>query len=128
MIEAIGRLSQRLENDPFFLASVLHSYVISQGIDATSLAQQLGCDVQALGIIGICRRPNLENFRSDVFQIAQRFNLNVEALAEIVRHVDSLKILRFAQPESALLMAARDATEQLPDGNGALDFSDQEQK
>ena len=128
MSEAIERLSQRLTNDSFFLASVLHKYAMNEGLDDVGLAQRLGCDVQVLGILGICRRPNPESFRSDVLRIAERFNLNVEALAEIVRRVDSLGILRFAQPERGLLMAARDASEQLSVESDDTNFPNEEQK
>jgi len=112
--ERLVALARRVRNDPFFLASVLHEYARSEGLEEADLAAMLACPVEMLATLSLCRRPRPEPplFRHDVELIATRFGVRAEVLASIVRHVDALTSMRRdAAVERGFLMAARDDDE-----------------
>jgi hypothetical protein len=122
-IDALGR---RVENDPFFLASALADYARSEHLDNEDLAAALGCAVETLGPLRLCRRPRPDPglFKQDIERIAARFGVDADLLAQAVRRSDALSSLRRAATGGrGLLMAARDrqAQEDVPsagDGEG----------
>jgi hypothetical protein len=99
---------------PDFLASALAEYARSEHLDDTGLAGRLGCSLETLTHLRLCRMPREEAplFWKDIEEIAQRFSLEAELLAEVVRRGQSLFHLRNDAPDqkqaSGFLMAARD--------------------
>src|SRR5262249_26150942 len=111
MVSRLGELARRVQSDPFFLASALADYANSEGLDEQGLARRLGCPVETLTSLGLCRRPHPEPalFRQDIDRITLRFGVKVDVLAEIVRRSDALSVIRQgAKSERGLLMAAQD--------------------
>ncbi len=111
MASRIDILARRVQSDPFFLASALADYARSEGLDEQGLAVVLGCPVETLGPLRLCRRPRPEPalFRQDIDRIASRFDVKIDVLAEAVRRSDALSSMRRgAKNERGLLMAARD--------------------
>lgn len=108
----IAALARRLESDAAFLAAPLAVYARSEALDDAGLAARLGCPVETLPLVRLCRRPRPDPlFGQDVERIADRFGLNSLALAEALRRVDALEALRIGQaPERGTLLAARDGT------------------
>ena len=114
----LDALIRRVEADSGFLAAALRDYTASEGLTDQDLAERLGCPVDALDAIRLCRRPRPEaaDFRQDVARIAERFGIRAAELARIVRQVDALAALRRDAPSDAgELRAARDR-ESDPDG------------
>ena|SRR5438067_34888 len=118
----LERLAQRVSDDPYFLAAVLHAYAIGEGLDDTALAAKLGCRPAALTRLRLCRapRPAAPFFWQDVQRIATSCAVNPESLAEVVRRGQSLMGMRGAAADPAsgapgTLLAARDG----PPGAGA---------
>lgn len=109
MIDGIDRFARRLRSDPFFLASALEDFAGSEGLDGAGLAAAVGCGIDELGPLGMCRRPRPEpeNFAEDVRRIAARFGLAEDRLAEVVRRSDALRAMREAESRD-VLAAARD--------------------
>jgi hypothetical protein len=119
MSESLRHLAARVADDPFFLAHSLAEYARSEGLDDAALAARLGCRVEDLPLLRLCRAPRTEpgEFRADVATIAERFGLNATLLAEAVRLGQGLAQLRqAAQPTGhpGYLLAARDAEEPPP--------------
>jgi hypothetical protein len=114
--DALDALAARAAGDPFFLASLLAAYARSEELDDAGLATALGCPVTELAMIRLCRVPRTDpkEFWEDVHQVAGRFGLNADRLAEVVRRGRVVTRLREAQPspEGGYLMAARDAEEE----------------
>ncbi len=111
MVSRINELASRVQSDPFFLASALADYARSEGLDERGLARRLGCPLETLGPLGLCRRPRPEPvlFRQDTGRITSRFGVKAEVLAEVVRRSNALSVMqRGAKSERGLLMAARD--------------------
>ena len=50
-------LARRVADDRFFLASALADYARSERLDDAGLAGALGCAVDALTTLRLCRRP-----------------------------------------------------------------------
>lgn len=111
MSRAIDELARRVQDDPFFLAAALLAYTQSEGMDDTALAARLGCPVEALSPLRLCRRPHAEppRFRDDVARIAARFGLDADCLSEVLRRADALDAMRRGDaPARGTLLAARD--------------------
>jgi hypothetical protein len=79
------RLARRVEDDPFFLAGVLRVYADAHGLDEQSPAGELGCAIETLPQLALCRRPASATFDQDVATIAARFRVDATVLAAMVR-------------------------------------------
>ena len=112
MAERLDALARRVQTDPAFLAAALADYACSERLDEHGLAAALGCPPEQLSPLRLCRRPRAEpagQLRRDVEQIAARFGVRADVLAEAVRRSDVLAALRReATGERGTLMAARD--------------------
>lgn len=111
MSTRVEALSRRVHGDSFFLASALADYLRSERLDEQGLAAVLGCPLETLVPLRLCRRPRPDapGFRSEIERIAECLGLKSDALAEVVRRSDSLAALRDATATGlGVLMAARD--------------------
>jgi hypothetical protein len=120
--ERIEALALRVREDPFFLASALEEYARSEEMAWEDLAGVLGCAPEQLGPLGLCRRPRSGDaaFLDEIARIAERFDLDMDALTAIARRADTLDAWRgriAAQriPSQGWLQAARDRDVPLPD-------------
>ncbi|MDB5308365.1 MAG: hypothetical protein JWO38_2567 [Gemmataceae bacterium] len=113
MSDALRHLATRVTADPFFLAHPLAEFARSEGLDDPGLAARLGCRIEDLTLLRLCRapRPEPKEFRADLAAVAARFGLDSGALAAAVRHGQGLATLRSAsRPDGppGTLLAARD--------------------
>ena len=117
MSESLENLAKRLEDDPFFLACALRLYAVSDDISESQLAAALGCSVEGLTYMKLCRMPAGEPkaFQADVERIATKFGVRADALAVIARRGEVLLKLRSAESTSAAFMAARDRNDPVED-------------
>lgn len=104
--------AHRAGEHEFYLASALIEYQRLRKMDEASLTQHLGCDLQTLDRLRLCRRPGEQSatFRTDVQAIAQRFGISAITLAQMLREIASLQAIRSADEAKSpsVLMAARD--------------------
>jgi hypothetical protein len=123
----LAHLAGRVADAPDFLACALAEYVRSERLNDTTLAARLGCSVETLLHLSLCRMPAAQAslFWRDVERIAARFLVNAEVLAEVVRRGQVLINLRNAEvgrtQEPGFLLAARDDSRQSkpPEGAGS---------
>jgi hypothetical protein len=97
------------------LGSVLDEYCRDEGLTREQLASFLGCNGESLAWLSLCRRPAGDQFAQDVIKIAGRFQVNPANLAQIVRRVDALAVLRRPHDikvDDPMLLAARDRDEE----------------
>ena len=114
MPRRIDALARRVRHDPFFLASALADYARTEQLDEGGLASRLGCSLDDLGPLRLCRRPRSDPalFRQDVAAIAARFKVNGDVIAEAVRRADAIAAMQQTPAQGhGLLMAARDRHE-----------------
>jgi hypothetical protein len=113
-------LAQRVADAPDFLAAALAEYARSEHLEDTGLATRLGCSVETLTHLRLCRMPRAQTplFWQDVEQIAQRFSIEADLLADVARRGQSLLQLRLGgsqtEAPSTLLAARDDAREEEP--------------
>jgi hypothetical protein len=109
MAEPLENLTVRLEADPFFVACSLRVFAQSKRFDDSQLAQWLGCPVQTLIPLRLCRAPSPESkrFKQEIARIAAVYELDPSKLADAVRAGQAIWQLRQA-PASGMLRAARD--------------------
>jgi hypothetical protein len=98
MSSHLAHLAPRLASAPAFLAYALAEYGRSERLDAAGIAALLGCSTETLTHLVLCRSPRAPAplFRRQVALIVQRFSVNPEALAEVVRRGQGLFHLRAA--------------------------------
>ena len=105
---SLARLAKLARTRKEFLASLLAVYQEQKKLDDQQLAEFLGCDVEALTHLALCRRPRLvPNFRPDIERIALHVQANPLRLMQLVRTAESLEDMRQEQNQ-AFLLAARD--------------------
>jgi hypothetical protein len=109
MTDPLAALAKRAEREPFFLASVLTAYAHSERLDDAGLAAALGCRVEELTMIRLCRAPRTDGgeFWEDVTAVAARFGIDPGRLAEAVKRGRVVLRLQAAAP-GGFLQAARD--------------------
>jgi hypothetical protein len=111
--DPLAHLAGRVEADLFFLAPVLALYARSERLDDAGLAAALGCPEDLLPRLKLCRPPRPEpgHFWDDVTRIADRFGLDPDRLAEVVRRGQAIQQMQSpgAAAEPGTLLAARDA-------------------
>lgn len=112
MNNPLETLAQRAEREPFFLASTLALFARSEILDEAGLCRFLRCPPESFAMLRLCRTPDEEPsaFQRDVKRIAERFDVDENALAEAVRRGQALQRLKQATAGGTLL-AARDARE-----------------
>ncbi len=127
---ALAHAVQRAVSHEFFLAGILHEYQQANQLDDDALAELLGCHLNDLPRLALCRRPATEQnaFIQDIEHLAQRFHLHGDQLAIVIRQVDSLRALRQqltstrnAQQMPGILRAARDRDQESADSLENLD-------
>ncbi|MCW3052304.1 MAG: hypothetical protein JWN14_1474 [Chthonomonadales bacterium] len=110
-----------LQDDTPLLASALHRYAVAEGQTWTELAQALGCSVDGLNQVALCRPPRPESFVADVEAIAADY-VDADHLLPLLRRLQvfaafaeraaEAPVDRNAEPGRAMLLAARDREEE----------------
>jgi len=103
--------ARRSSERAWTLGSALDEYRRSEGLTREQLSLLLDCSLDSLAWLSLCRRPAPEQFAEDVSMIAERFQIDASRLAQVLRRVDAVAVLRRAvnmQEEDPLLLAARD--------------------
>lgn len=121
MSEPLADLAARAAGDPFFLGFTLAEYARAEGLADDRLATHLGCPVEGLTMLRLCRapRPDPDGFRADVERVAERFGADPGSLAAVVRQVEGVIRLRdagAATADAGYFLAARDGD---PPGDGS---------
>ncbi len=111
----LEQAARRGSERPWTLGAVLSEYSRYEGLTREQLSSLLSCSLDSLAWLSLFRRPAPERFAEDVSKIAERLQINASKLAQIVRRVDAVAVLRRAvnaQEEDPLLLAARDRDEE----------------
>lgn len=110
MADQLTNLATKVEGDPFFVSGLLAAFAGSERLDDAGLAEHLGCRLEDLPILKLCRAPRDDPaaFRADADALATRFDLDAARLIDAVRCGRVILRQRGAGP---LFLAARDRGE-----------------
>jgi len=111
----LQRAGSRSAEHSWALGSVLDEYCRIEAMTVDQVAAFLGCSVDSLGWLALCRKPSREHFAEDISKIAERFHIEGKKLASIMRRVDIVAVLRRevdVEDANSLLLAARDRGEE----------------
>jgi hypothetical protein len=111
MAEQLTNLARRAEERPEFLAGLLAAFARSEDMDDAALADHLGCPVEQLPRLRLCRAPGDEQarMREDVARVAEHFGLREAVLRRVV--LRGRVVLRLRQAAGDVTLAARDREE-----------------
>ena len=104
--------ARRSTEHPWTLGAAFEEYCQLEGVTRDDVATLLGCSLDSLAWLSLCRRPPADRFANDVSRISERFHVDATRLAQIVRRVDVVGALRqptiSREDEERMLLAARD--------------------
>ena len=112
--EWLKTAARHSEDKDWMLGHVFARYRELEGRSPEQLAAELGCSLEVLHWLSLCRRPTGEEFTEQVLAITKRFAVDPLRLASVLRRVEVLDAFA-ARPEGgeaayedSLLLAARD--------------------
>ena len=110
----LERAAKRTSERDWTLGSVLDEFGRAERMTHEQVAAFLGCRVETLQWLALCRKPDADAFTENVRRIAERFKVDASKLAQLIRRVEALATLGRAKipEEEALLLAARDRDEE----------------
>ncbi len=106
--------ARRSAYEAWTLGHVFTRYRELEGRSHEDLAKALGCTLEVLHWLSLCRRPTGETFTEQVFVLAKRFEVDPLRLSEVLRRVEVMDALSArsdggeATDEDTLQLAARD--------------------
>lgn len=107
----LGEAARRGSERAWTLGSVLNIFCSTEGATREQVASLLGCSLDSVAWLSLCRKPRPDHFADDVARIAGRFQIEGSNLAQLIRRVDAIAALR--EPRDLgnvdpILLAARD--------------------
>lgn len=107
--------AQRSGQHTWTLGYIFEQYRKHERKSAEELAEDLGCPLEMLDWLSLCRRPDEEHFAEHLERIEKRFAVEPYRLAAVIRRVEVLDVLPASQEEGDVgeeffLLAARDHT------------------
>jgi hypothetical protein len=96
------------------LGHVIARYRQLEGCSEETLADALGCTLEALQWLSLCLRPEEAAFAEQASVIAERFSIDFEVLVQMLRRVevlDSLSARSDSTGNHGMRMAARDGSQ-----------------
>ena len=94
--ELLRDAARRAARNPFFLGYHLEQYKALQPLDDEGLARKLGCSVDTLVDLYLCRypHPHEENYQRHLQTIADRFSVSILGLISALQEVRAQAALR----------------------------------
>src|SRR5690348_11899280 len=109
--------AERAAAEPAFFAHALREYRAMYGLSLRSLATRIGCNIDDVTRLALCRRPDLSapKWREELDKIANYVHIDPQLLLQLLREVEALTVMRtvpstskaFPKHQPGLLAAAR---------------------
>jgi hypothetical protein len=110
----LERVARRSRSEPWTLGHAFERYRELEGRTQEELAKELGCTLEVLHWLSVCRRPEGQDFTEQASAIASRFAVELLPLVRVLRHVEVMeKLSQRDEPgedteEQPMQLAARD--------------------
>jgi hypothetical protein len=110
MANPLDEMAERSRHERFFFGCLLEQYAVVEGLDDAALAANLGCTVDDLRGLRLCRAPRDDRagLREDIGRVAAALGLNEGKLTRVVVRARATAMLR---GKGGSLRAARDRDE-----------------
>lgn len=92
--EWLGLAAHRSTEHSWTLGVVFEQYCRLENIPRAELATLLGCSLDSLAWLSLCRRPAADRFADDVSRLSERYSIDPSKLALVVRRIDVVGALR----------------------------------
>lgn len=115
--EWLKAAARRSTHEAWMLGHVFEKYRELEGRSPEQLAVELGCSLEVLQWLSLCRRPEGKKFTEQVDAIVKRFALDPLRLIAVIRHVEVMDALTarseggVAAEGGSRLLAARDRSQ-----------------
>lgn len=94
------------------LGGVLRKYADIEALTDTGLANELGCSLDTIRRLCLCRRPTQDRLEADIAVICERFGIDPGRIVALIRRVQAVEALGSGagadEEHDAMLLAARD--------------------
>lgn len=113
----LERAARRSQGETWMLGHTFERYQQLEGRSREELAKELGCTLDVLHWMSLCRRPAGQGFDEQVSAIAKRFEVELLLLVQVLRRVEVMDAhfarQREGEGEAAhpIQLAARDRSE-----------------
>lgn len=114
--EWLALAARRSTEHTWTLGYVFEQYMTREGKTREQLAEALGCSLDVLDWLAVCRCPAEEQFMVQLAQLKERFAVDTHRLAAVIRRVQMRAAFSANKGgevagEGPVLLAARDHTE-----------------
>jgi hypothetical protein len=112
--EWLERAARRSQSETWMMGHAFERYRELEGCSQEELAKKLGCTMEVLHWLSLCRLPEGQDFNAQATVIAHRFAVELLPLVHVLRRVEVMNALSKqrgageVQEEHALQLAARD--------------------
>jgi hypothetical protein len=86
--------AQRFAESPAFVGYWLEVYREREGLELPALAARLGCSVETVQHLSLCRQPRAEQWADDTAEIAQRYGIEQDRLADLLLDAEAYAATR----------------------------------
>lgn len=86
--EWLALAAHRSTEHPWTLGLVFEEYCRLENIPRAELATLLGCSLDSLDWLSLCRRPAANRIGDDASRLSERFSIDPSKLALVVRRID----------------------------------------
>jgi transcriptional regulator with XRE-family HTH domain len=115
--EWLEQAARRSQSETWMLGNTFERYREFEGCSQEELAKELGCTVEVLHWLSLCRHPEGQDFNEQVAAIANRFAVELLPLVQVLRRVEVMNALSRQHgdgevtDEHSLQLAARDRSD-----------------
>jgi transcriptional regulator with XRE-family HTH domain len=115
--EWLERAARRSQSETWMLGHTFERYRELEGCSLEELAKELGCTMEALHWLSLCRHPEGQDFNEQAAAIANHFAVELLPLVQVLRRVEVMNALSRQEgageltEEPSMQLAARDRSD-----------------
>ncbi|GHG84862.1 hypothetical protein [Comamonas sp. JC664] len=105
--------ARRSKDEPWMLGHAFAKYRQLEGMSEEELAKELGCSVETLNWMSLCRRPESDHFKEQATAIAEEHGVNDRILRRVLGRLKIVEVFQDSSNDGSanqggVLMAAQD--------------------
>lgn len=105
--------ARRSKDEPWMLGHAFEKYRQLEGMSEEGLAKELGCSVETLNWMSLCRRPDGEDFTEQAITIAEHHQVDDYLLLQILGRLNVVEVFQESSVDGSIVqggmqMAAQD--------------------